>query len=61
MVTLGGGGSGQRRGVVGTLYGWGGGGMGGRDGGEGDGMFKGKAMSLCRSSFRLILNVVGLS
>ena len=33
----------------------------GRDGGEGDGMFKGKAMSLCRSSFRLILNVVGLS
>ena len=59
MVTLGGGGDWPRAGGGGDSL-W----VGrGRDGGEGggSGMFKWKTLSFCRSSFRLILNVVGLS
>ena len=38
-----------------------GGAVGGGEGGGGSGMFKGETLSFCRSSFRRILNVVGLS
>ena len=39
----------------------GGAGEGWGEGEGGSGMFKGKTLLFCRSSFRLILNVVGLS
>ena len=59
MVTLGGG-DWPRSGGGGDSL-WVGRGRDGGRGGGGSGMFKGKTLLFCRSSFRLILNVVGLS